>query len=270
MTANKFFSLAILLFFLMSCEKETLIEEVTTEQESITFGGGTSDAPKETQEEAINGMRAKTLEFLELTGQSTDLIAGSNGEAKAVYNAYNTGRLTNNYPSFPYNGYIPLAFGSRGGTTQWVSLTLDDSYISTIPDGFTNNRSGRVNFYLSGVNQTVTLNFSINVGTQNAVITPSTTASLHSRVMPNTSFAFGGPMAITIHSNTAGWLWVEVKKSGTVVFSSLYQYNYHTGLNTRNGGNINAFGFGQQLVGPLPPWTPAGFTTNYRGYCGWF
>ena len=88
--------------------------------------------------------------------------------------------------------------------------------------------------------------------------------------MPSTSFTFGGPMAITIHSNTAGWLWVEVKKSGTVVFSSLYRYNYNTGLNSRNGGNINAFGFGQSLVGPLPPWTPAGFTTNYRGYCGWF
>ncbi|MGH1336232.1 MAG: hypothetical protein ACRBFS_08895 [Aureispira sp.] len=270
MTINKILSIAILFFFLTSCEKETLIEEATTEHESITFGGGTSDQPKETQEEVVKRMRAKTLQFLEMTGQSMDLLTESVVGAKAINSAYNSGRITNGYPSLPYSGLDPLHFGTRTGTTQWISLTLDNSYISTTPDGFTNNRSGRVNFYLRGVNQRVSLNFSINVGTQNAVITPSTTASLHSRAMPNTSFAFGGPMAVTIHSNTAGWLWIEVKKSGTVVFSSLYRYNYNTGLNARNGGHIDAYGFGQQLVGPLPPWTPAGFTTNYSGYCGWF
>lgn len=65
-------------------------------------------------------------------------------------------------------------------------------------------------------------------------------------------------------------MWAEVKKAGTVVFSSLYRYNYHTGFNSRNGGKIYTTGFSGIRPGPLPPYGSSGFTTEYTGYYGWF
>lgn len=259
------FAVVLLFLFMTSCEKEELIEAATQEENIVL----STDKNQEKPQDAAQRWKADAVKFYELIGEDPATLE-DNFQAKSVHNAYNGGRLSHYFPNATPNSYDPLNFGTRTGTTQFIDLNLTNSQIHTVPDGYTNNRVGKVNFYLSGVNQTVTLNFSINVNNQSAVITPSTTAALHSRAVPNSSFAFGGAMKVTIHSNTNGWLWVQVKKSGTVVFSSLYRYNYNSGLDVRNGGNINLHGFGQSLVGPLPPWSPAGFTTYYSGYCGWF
>lgn len=273
MTFTNFFSTALILFFFMvSCEKEIIEKSnMDAETETLTLENNSLEDPKETVEEVTKRMRQKTIEFFKLTGEPTpsELISENAASFRSSYSAYNSGRISDNYPSFPYNNYHQLNFGTRRGTTQWVSLTLNNNYVNTVQDGYTNDRPGQLNFYLRGVEQTVSLNFAINVATQVAVITPTTTASLHSRQIPNTSFTLSSPLSITIHSNTNGWMWVEIKKAGTVVFSSLYRYTYNTSLGSRNGGNIHTSKF-VPIIGPRPPYSSAGFTTQYLGYCGWF
>lgn len=268
MTINKLLFVVVLFSFLLtSCEKELLEENTTTTAaEAITFGGGSSEKSTETSDAVVERMRLKNVEFLERIGESTGIPLKS----AASSSAYNSGRISIHYLNFPYSNYQTLNFGARTGSTQWANLTLDNTYFSIVPDQYTNNRTGQLDITLSGVNQRLSLNFSINVATQTATVRPTTSANYHSGTSPNTSFALSGPTEVTIHSNTAGWMWVELKRAGAVVFSTLYRYNYDTRYDGRNGGNMNTYGFGPNGVGPRPPYTQASFTTRYRGYCGWF
>lgn len=273
MTLKNLFLFAMITSFLAtSCEKETMeLVKQEAEVKNLAIEDQTSEKPQETLEEISKRMQQKNIEFLTLTEQPIPSeLRSPNTAARSPHSAYNSGRISVAYPSVPTNGYDLLNFGTRTGTTQWIAFNLNNSYLYAYPDQYSNNRPGKLLFTLSGVGQTVTLNFSINPYTLAAVITPSTTASLHSRVHPNTSFTFSSDMSLVIHSNTNGWLWLEVKKANTVVFSSLYRYNYNSSLDARNGGNIRALDFGSVGVGPRPPYSLAGITTSYSGHCGWF
>jgi hypothetical protein len=277
MTFNKVLSIALVLFlFMTSCEKEAL-EKSTTES---LIESESTEKPTETAAQVTERMRLKTIEFLELIGEPIprELYSSTALNSRSPYYAYNSGRMSSGYPSLPNNTSDPLNFGTRRGTTQWISFTLDNSYISA-PQNSSGYSDGSLNFNLNGVGQrivhfliqnTVSFNFAIDLATQTAVITPTTNASLHSRQVPNTSFTLDNPLSVTIHSNTNGWMSVQVNNGGTVVFSSLYRYTYETGFDTRNGGTVYTRGFSGLRPGPLPPYAPAGFTTNYTGYCGWF
>lgn len=272
MTHTKFLSITLLLFFLItSCEKESL-EKSTTEIETLIIGSESTETPKETANEVAERMRKETIKFLELTGErvSPELLAQNNTNSRA--SSYNSGSISVGYPSTPYSNSHSLNHGARTGSTQWLALNIYNTQLSVAQDGYTNNRTGQLQFNLNGVGQAATLNFSINPITQSATITPSAGffASLHSRQIPNTSFPMSNFMEVTVHSNTNGWLWIQVKSAGTTVFSSLYRYTYSSHLDSRNGGRIKAFGFGGSLVGPLPPYSPAGIKTYYSGHCGWF
>lgn len=272
MTHSKLLSITLILFFFItSCKKEAL-EKSTTETETLIIGSQSTETPKETANEVAERMRKETIKFLELTGERVkpELLAQNNMNTRA--SSYNSGSISVGYPSTPYSNYHSLNHGARTGLTQWTTLTIYSSQLSVAQDAYTNNRSGQLLFNLNGVGQAAILNFSINPVTLSATITPSAGyfASLHSRQIPNTSFPMSSFMEVTVHSNTNGWLWIQVKSAGTTVFSSLYRYNYSSHLDSRNGGIIQAAGFGQSLVGPLPPYSPAGINTNYSGYCGWF
>lgn len=274
MTFNKIMSIVIILFFFItSCEKE-ILEKTAPETETLTLDGKSTENPDKTADEVVERMRLETIEFLKLTGEpiTEELLSGTARTSRAVHNAFNYGTISVGYPSAPYSNYLSLNSGTRTGTTQWASLNLYNTQLSVAPDQYTYNRSGTLSFSLNGLGQSANLDFSINPATLNATITPNVSyyTTLHSRQIPNTSFALSNHLELTVHSNTSGWLWIQVKSSGTTVFSSLYRYTYSSRLDTRNGGTVRAYRFGPAGVGPLPPHTPAGINTSYSGYSGWF
>lgn len=272
MTFNKILSIAVILFFfLTSCEKEVL-EQSTTEK--LTLESKSPENPNETADQVVERMRLQTIEFLELTGQPVprELLSENATASRSTNSAFNYGTISVGYPSTPYSNYLTLNSGTRTSTTQWAVLNLYNTQFSIAPDAFTNDRPGTLSFSLNGVGQSANLDFSINPTTLNATITPSVAynTTLHSRQIPNTSFALSSHLELTVHSNTNGWLWIQVKSLGTTVFSSLYRYNYNSRLDSRNGGNVRAYRFGSVGVGPRPPYSPAGIKTSYSGYSGWF
>lgn len=263
---------------LFSCSKD-MNDDVTLEDQHVTLEKTVLTTTRNNDNTSIN----ETQLLNEMTTMASKLAVISGNEASDIrlnnsrspYYAANSGSLNKFYTN-PANTSDPLNYATRRGTTQWVALQIPsyEFFYSATDPVYPTSGTALLSIDLDGVGQKLLLNIVVNPGSP-TVIKPRTTANLHSRSNPNTSFSISNdnaPLDIIVHANTNGWMWVQIKKSDAVVFDSLYRYDYDSGLNNANGGKIAIVGLGNLFYHPVrwQEYTYYGGYLDYEGFCGWF
>lgn len=194
------------------------------------------------------------------------------------YYASNSGSVYKNWNGYS-STYNNLSFGNRAPehTTQWISMDLGDMFRITDvgANAPSNVGTGSVRYYLSGVGQSITLNYRVNPPSggnpRSVTVTASSSANfLRNNVVPSPILLGygGGPIKLTVHANEFGWLWLRIEHNGLIKYDQHYRFNYSSALDSRNGGSVAISGYDR--VGYFIPYSVFSAHHSYSGYCGWF
>ncbi len=256
--------LIIFFFTTLSCEKdddnemENVLNTTSIETEIISGDYKSTIKTQEEMEKELYSYRKKYQ-------------IGKNSEPPHF--AFNSGTL---YQSFGSNDdfWDFLEFGNRVdrfAATQWVDYDINLSLMTQqvgSPGGIygTVPKSGWLQFRLDGVGQSVYLNYRLNSTNTNVQLTVGTTANFHEHIIqPSPIWIAGaGPTHVTIHTNTNGWMWVQIKQNNFIKFSAHYRFDTSSVHPSASDGYIIQGGFGQNRDSYSYP------TYNYTGYSGWF
>jgi len=273
----------VCVILLSSCTEDESIENSIQEEVSETVKIATQSSGEDDIPSAI------VAEMKSLSDELYKVSTGkepkhNNEKTNAAYYSSNSGSIYKKL-NFTNRNHLRdnLYFGDRIAehTTQWVALELTDVIgIRDVGVGAENNTGrGRVRFYLSGIGESVTLNYKVNPGptgsfSRTVTLTPSSSASfLRNNIAPspiNIKLTdHEKPIKLTIHANEFGWLWLRIEWDGLIKYDQHYRFNYSQNLDSRNGGSISMSGY-DMVNGPFIPYTVFFAHQSYKGYCGWF
>ena len=281
--------------FAMSCmdSEDTEVSNTSENNGITTIITGSLDGQDEKQEgEVLTEMLSMVAKLHEQStgkklqsnpSEETMVINGSLPVSPPYY-ASNVGDvyINRNFVTGQSDRNDNLSFGNRAPhhTTQWVSLNLTDIIgVRDVGVGASNNvGSGRISFYLKGVNQRVNLNYRVNAPSSGSpfrsiTVTPSSPTAnfLRNNIVPSTILIANGigPIQLTIHANEFGWLWLKIEQGGIIKYDQHYRFNYSSNFDNKNGGSISISGYNPMGL-PFIPYTFFWAQQNYSGYCGWF